>query len=74
MKQILISLIRWYQGISGASGLLPLAVAPQCRFEPTCSEYAVGAIEKHGAMRGSVQAVRRVLRCSPWGGSGVDLP
>ncbi len=44
-----------------------------CRFWPTCSNYAVQSIERHGAGRGSVLAVRRVMRCHPWGGHGVDL-
>jgi len=43
-----------------------------CRYLPSCSEYAVQAIDNHGAGRGSVLAVRRILRCGPWGGHGVD--
>jgi hypothetical protein len=43
-----------------------------CRFWPTCSAYAVDAIERHGARRGTLLALRRVLRCHPWGGRGVD--
>jgi len=43
-----------------------------CRYWPTCSDYARDAIERHGAARGSLLAVRRVLRCHPWGGHGVD--
>jgi hypothetical protein len=43
-----------------------------CRFWPTCSAYAADAIERHGAGRGSWLALRRVLRCHPWGGRGVD--
>ena len=45
---------------------------PSCRFLPSCSEYAVEAIERYGAWRGSVLALRRVTRCHPWGGSGYD--
>jgi putative membrane protein insertion efficiency factor len=44
-----------------------------CRFVPTCSSYALEAVETHGALRGSWLAVRRVGRCHPWGGHGVDL-
>ncbi|GJQ25838.1 MAG: hypothetical protein HBSAPP02_08700 [Phycisphaerae bacterium] len=43
-----------------------------CRFEPSCSEYALDAIRRNGPWRGSVQAVRRILRCHPWGGFGYD--
>ena len=43
-----------------------------CRYWPTCSDYAVDALERHGAGRGSWLALRRVLRCHPWGGHGVD--
>jgi putative membrane protein insertion efficiency factor len=45
---------------------------PSCRVTPTCSQYAVEAIRKHGPLRGLYLAVRRVLRCHPWGGSGYD--
>lgn len=44
----------------------------QCRFEPSCSQYALEALECHGAFRGSALAVRRIARCHPWGGSGYD--
>ena len=43
-----------------------------CRYWPTCSHYALEAIERHGAPRGSWLAVRRIGRCHPWGGHGVD--
>jgi uncharacterized protein len=44
-----------------------------CRFVPSCSCYTAEAIERHGALRGSWLAARRLSRCRPWGGSGVDL-
>ncbi|MBL8893980.1 MAG: membrane protein insertion efficiency factor YidD [Rhizobiales bacterium] len=44
----------------------------QCRFLPTCSEYAAEAIRRHGAWRGSVLALTRIARCNPWGGEGFD--
>lgn len=44
----------------------------QCRFHPSCSQYALDALEKHGAMRGSWRTIKRVCRCHPWGGSGYD--
>ena len=43
-----------------------------CRFWPSCSTYAVEAVERHGALKGSWLAARRLSRCHPWGGSGVD--
>jgi len=43
-----------------------------CRYLPTCSEYAIEAISEHGPARGSAMAARRVLRCTPWGGHGID--
>jgi uncharacterized protein len=43
-----------------------------CRFTPTCADYAAEAVRAHGAMQGSWLAVRRVARCRPWGGHGVD--
>lgn len=44
----------------------------QCRFEPTCSHYALEALSRHGALRGGWLALRRVGRCHPWGGWGYD--
>ncbi|HUR49640.1 MAG TPA: membrane protein insertion efficiency factor YidD [Acidimicrobiales bacterium] len=43
-----------------------------CRYVPTCSEYAVEAIERHGAIRGAALSAWRLLRCNPWGGRGLD--
>ena len=43
-----------------------------CRFVPTCSNYALDAFERHGAVRGSALTLRRLLRCHPWGGHGWD--
>ena len=45
---------------------------PSCRFLPSCSDYAIEAIGRHGALRGLGLAFRRLLRCHPWGGSGYD--
>ncbi|HEX6694936.1 MAG TPA: membrane protein insertion efficiency factor YidD [Longimicrobiales bacterium] len=64
--RLLTGTIRLYQ--RAISPLLP----PACRFTPTCSEYAVQAIEAHGAGKGSWLAVKRLARCHPWGGSGYD--
>ena len=43
-----------------------------CRFHPTCSAYAMEALRKHGGIKGALLTTRRVIRCNPWGGSGVD--
>lgn len=45
---------------------------PSCRFTPTCSQYAMEAIIKHGPVKGGWLAVKRICRCNPWGGSGYD--
>ncbi|MGI9043209.1 MAG: membrane protein insertion efficiency factor YidD [Gemmatimonadaceae bacterium] len=66
MRRILIALIRGYQ--VGISPLLPAS----CRYYPTCSAYAIEAIEKHGALSGSWLAVRRIARCHPFRPGGFD--
>ena len=43
-----------------------------CRYAPTCSEYAIDALRSHGAFRGTALAAKRIARCHPWGGSGYD--
>ena len=47
-------------------------VGRSCRFDPNCSAYALIALERHGALKGSWLTVRRILRCHPWGAHGVD--
>jgi hypothetical protein len=66
VARLLILPIRFYQRF--ISPLTP----PSCRFTPTCSQYAVEALRKHGPLKGLWLAVRRLLRCHPWGGSGYD--
>ncbi|MEQ8603368.1 MAG: membrane protein insertion efficiency factor YidD [Marivibrio sp.] len=51
---------------------LSAVMGRQCRFLPTCSEYAADAIRSHGAAKGAGLALRRIARCHPWGGSGYD--
>lgn len=63
---LVVSLIKFYRGF--ISPLKP----PSCRFVPTCSEYALMAIEKYGVARGLVMAVRRILRCHPFHPGGYD--
>jgi putative membrane protein insertion efficiency factor len=64
--RLLILPIRFYQKF-----LSPLK-PPTCRFTPTCSQYAIEAIRKHGPFKGLALAIWRILRCNPWGGSGYD--
>lgn len=66
LGRLLIGLVRLYQG--AISWWTP----PSCRFVPTCSSYAIEAIERHGGVRGSWLAVRRIARCHPFGGQGFD--
>jgi putative membrane protein insertion efficiency factor len=66
MKRILIAVVRGYKKY--ISPLLP----PSCRFTPTCSEYAIEAISKHGAWKGGWLAAWRVLRCNPFCKGGYD--
>ena len=66
LAKMLILPIRFYQKF--ISPLTP----PSCRFTPTCSQYAIEALRKHGPFKGTFLAVRRILRCHPWGGSGYD--
>ena len=47
-------------------------VGHNCRYDPTCSAYALQALERHGGVRGTWLTIRRVARCHPWGGQGVD--
>ncbi|HJF31688.1 MAG TPA: membrane protein insertion efficiency factor YidD [Sporosarcina psychrophila] len=66
MKKILIGIIKLYQKI--ISPLTP----PSCRFYPTCSHYGIEAVEKHGALKGSWLAVRRISKCHPFHEGGFD--
>ncbi len=66
MKRVLLTFIRYYQ--RAVSPGLPAA----CKFQPSCSRYAYGAIDRFGAGRGSLMAARRLLRCMPWSAGGFD--
>lgn len=70
MRKILIFpfviIIRLYQIL--ISPLLPSS----CRFQPTCSQYSLLALKKHGVWKGSILAIKRISRCHPWGGEGHD--
>jgi putative membrane protein insertion efficiency factor len=66
LKLLVLGLIRVYQSTVGP------ALPRSCRFEPSCSRYAYEAIERHGPLRGSWLALRRLARCQPFGGHGYD--
>lgn len=66
MKQVLILLARAWQ--LGPSRVLP----PSCRYAPSCSQYAIEALGKYGAIKGGWMAAKRIMRCHPWGGQGFD--
>ncbi len=63
--RVLRRLVRTYQGLSAGR-------PPRCRFHPSCSAYAIEALELHGAGRGSWLTIKRLARCQPWGGLGCD--
>jgi uncharacterized protein len=66
ITRLLILIAKGWQ--NGPSMILP----PSCRYSPSCSAYAITALERYGALRGSWLATRRLLRCHPWGGCGDD--
>ena len=66
MKTVLLALIGFYRRY--ISPLTPR----HCRYEPTCSAFALEAIQTHGALRGSWLALRRIARCHPWSAGGID--
>lgn len=68
MRALLIGPVRLYQRF--VSPMFPR----RCKYHPTCSEYAVGAVREFGALRGSALAGWRLLRCNPWSHGGVDHP
>jgi putative membrane protein insertion efficiency factor len=47
-------------------------IPPRCRYLPSCSEYCIEALQRHGPVRGAYYGVKRILRCHPWGASGLD--
>ncbi|HPD33621.1 MAG TPA: membrane protein insertion efficiency factor YidD [Bacteroidota bacterium] len=66
MKKILIELIKLYKKF------ISPALPPSCRFYPTCSSYAIEAIDKHGIFYGSALSIWRILRCNPFNKGGID--
>jgi putative membrane protein insertion efficiency factor len=65
-KKLLIALIKFYQ--KWISPMKP----PTCRFYPTCSQYAIDAIKRHGSIKGTILAMKRILKCHPFHPGGYD--
>jgi uncharacterized protein len=72
VPHILILLVRVYQVTLSPAKAFLFGPAAQCRFEPSCSHYAVEALKNHGALAGGWLAARRICRCHPWGECGDD--
>ena len=68
LRWLILVPVRFYQVVLGP--MLPKV----CRFHPSCSDYFIQAVEKYGAVRGSVKGVWRICRCHPWGRGGYDPP
>ncbi len=68
LRGLLVALVRLYQVT-----VRPL-VGNRCRFHPSCSDYAILAIRRNGALRGTGQAIWRIVRCAPWSAGGVEYP
>lgn len=66
MKWLLMGVVRFYR-----YAISPM-LGSNCRFHPSCSAYALEAVERHGAARGSILALRRIGRCHPWSDGGYD--
>jgi putative membrane protein insertion efficiency factor len=72
LPPILIFAIRAYRLTISPAQLFLFGPTGGCRFTPTCSAYALDAVQEHGALTGSILAVKRICRCQPWGGCGHD--
>jgi len=76
MKELLLKTIHGYKHISQVfrETRFPLFIYTDCKYYPSCSDYAVEAINKHGVLRGSARSIIRILKCSPFSKGGVDMP
>ena len=71
-QHILILVIRGYRWVISPTKSFLFGPLSGCRFEPSCSAYAMEAVARHGALAGPWLALKRILRCHPWGGCGHD--
>jgi len=71
-QHILVSAIRAYRWTISPAQIFLFGPTAGCRFTPTCSQYAIDAIQTRGAIGGTILAAKRICRCHPWGGCGHD--
>jgi putative membrane protein insertion efficiency factor len=72
LQHLLILALRVYRAVLSPAQLYLFGASAGCRFTPTCSVYALEAVQVHGALAGSALTVKRLCRCHPWGGCGDD--
>lgn len=65
IKLVMIKMIRWYQR-------MPISTHKNCKFIPSCSEYAIGCLEEYGLVKGTFKSIWRILRCNPFNKGGLD--
>ena len=71
-QHLVVALIRVYRAVLSPAKTVLFGSLGRCRYDPTCSTYALEAVRAHGMMRGLWLAARRLCRCHPWGGAGHD--
>ena len=72
LRYVVLAVLLGYRWVLSPAKNALLGPGGCCRYLPTCSEYAVEAVRRHGAFRGGSLAARRICRCHPWGGAGFD--
>ncbi|MEW6159765.1 MAG: membrane protein insertion efficiency factor YidD [Verrucomicrobiota bacterium] len=72
MQFMLVALVRLYRWVLSPAKTVLFGPLGRCRYSPTCSQYALEALQQHGAWNGGLLALKRLCRCHPWGGCGHD--